>query len=269
MPPLWASLRRWILPFGSAVLDQLKCFYLCRRSTAFDQQGMHPVRPLSAYWYRQVTTKRGSDVERKPHLRDAKAGAPLRLMLVHQMHSAKTKPSKATSKLKVRSSSSKVAKANRSRPSKRAEKLAADPDDIENFPAPPRLSIQPSQLKFLMICSVYLREAQAEGQDEEFLDQFFNRVYHPRWPIPRHEFFCEEAADHAKGVLFKFAGSVAVNMTWEEFVVLGERGLSRDKGFGEELERIRLVLRGSSGLNSLTFVQNACDGSGSNKEGDR
>jgi hypothetical protein len=69
--------------------------------------------------------------------------------------------------------------------------------------------------------------------------------------------------------LLQFAGSVAVNMTWEEFVVLGERGLSRDKGFGEELERIRLVLRGSSGLNSLTFVQNACDGSGSNKEGDR
>ncbi|TEB21582.1 hypothetical protein FA13DRAFT_1716753 [Coprinellus micaceus] len=184
----------------------------------------------------------------------------LRSTLDHQMRPAKKKSSKAKPKPKVQPL--------QSRRSKRAEKVtAAHPDDIESFPAPPRLSIQPSQLKFLMICSVYLRQAQAEGQDEEFLDQFFNRVYHPRWPIPRHEFFCEEAAEHAKGVLFKmvrkelfwllpFAGSVAVNMTWEEFVVLGERGLSRDKGFGEELERIRLVLRGRRGPNNLTFIQN-------------
>ncbi|TEB25591.1 hypothetical protein FA13DRAFT_1713840 [Coprinellus micaceus] len=218
-----------------------------------------PDRLMNAHWHAQATQIENEGEEHCDALHDREKLLSLRL-LSRQMHPAKNKSSKAKPKPKVQPL--------QSRRSKRAEKVtAAHPDNIESFPAPPRLSIQPSQLKFLMICSVYLRQAQAEGQDEEFLDQFFNRVYHPRWPIPCHEFFCEEAAEHAKGVLFKmvrkelfwllpFAGSVAMNMTWEEFVVLGERGLSRDKGFGEELERIRLVLRGRRGPNNLTFIQN-------------
>lgn len=87
----------------------------------------------------------------------------------------------------------------KSKTKSRASKCTEDDDDYKM----PLLSINASQLSFLHLAGPYYQQALNQDEGEEFIDLFFEKVYHPLYPVPHHEFFCMEAAEHGKGILKK------------------------------------------------------------------
>lgn len=92
--------------------------------------------------------------------------------------------------------------------SRSSKKTSKDVDEYK----PPILSISAAQLKFLHLAAPYHQRAEAEGEGQEFIDGYFEDVYHRLYPVPHHEYFCMEAADHGKSVLKKVRPSLACSI---------------------------------------------------------